>query len=409
MSALPAGITQTFAALQYPNFRLWFCGQMVSMMGTWMQSTAQGYLIYELTNSPAWLGYVAFASGVPSWLFMLFAGALIDRISRRKVLIIVQNCMMLLAFILAALMFTGLVQAWHILILAFLLGVCNAFDAPARQAFVLEMVDRKHLTNAIALNSMMFNTATVIGPAVGGLVYAWVGPGWCFTINGISFLAVIAALLLMRLQPEPPKAVNGSAISQIGEGLAYIKENPLVRTLIFNVFVISVFGFGMVTLLPAWAKDILGGNETLFGLILSARGLGALLGAFSLATLARYRIRGRLYTLGGFIFPILMIVFAFIRTVPVALLMLVGIGIGFMLLVNTSNALVQTSIPDHLRGRVMSVFTLLFFGGMPLGSAVTGNVAEYLDATTAVVINAAILLVFFVVIFVRQPGLRRLE
>lgn len=409
MSSLPAGITQTFAALQYPNFRLWFFGQMVSMMGTWMQSTAQAYLIYELTNSPAWLGYVAFASGLPSWLFMLFAGALIDRISRRKVLIIVQNCMMLLAFILAALMFTGLVQAWHILILAFLLGVCNAFDAPARHAFVLEMVDRKHLTNAIALNSMMFNTATVIGPAVGGLVYAWVGPGWCFTINGISFLAVIAALLLMRLQPEPPKAVNGDAISQIFEGLEYIQENPLVRTLIINVFVISVFGFGMVTLLPAWAKDILGGNETLFGLILSARGLGALVGAFSLAALARYHIRGRLYTVGGFIFPVLMIAFAFIRTVPVALLMLVGIGIGFMLLVNTSNALVQTSIPDNLRGRVMSVFTLLFFGGMPLGSAVTGNVAEYLDATTAVVINAVILLVFFVVMFVRQPDLRRLE
>jgi MFS family permease len=191
----------TFAALQYPNYRLWFIGQMISLVGTWMQGTAQGYLVYELTRSPAYLGYVGFAAGVPSWLFMLYGGVIADRMSRRTLLVITQTCMMLLAFLLAGLTFTGRVQPWHIIVLAFLLGTANAFDAPARQAFVLEMVDRQHLTNAIALNSTMFNLGTAIGPAMAGITYSLFGPAWCFTINAFSFLAVIAALLLMKLKP----------------------------------------------------------------------------------------------------------------------------------------------------------------------------------------------------------------
>src|SRR3989304_5482417 len=174
---------------------------MVSLVGTWMQSTAQGYLVYELTQSPAYLGYVGFAAGVPSWLFMLYGGVIADRMSRRALLVITQTCMMFLAFLLAGLTFTGRVQAWHIVVMAFLLGTANAFDAPARQAFVLEMVDRQHLTNAIALNSTMFNLATAVGPAVAGITYSLFGPAWCFTINAFSFLAVIVALLLMKLKP----------------------------------------------------------------------------------------------------------------------------------------------------------------------------------------------------------------
>jgi MFS family permease len=180
-------LNRTFAALQHRNYRLWFVGQLVSMVGTWMQSTAQGYLVFELTRSPAYLGYVGFAAGVPSWLFMLYGGVVADRMSRRNLLLITQTVMMILAFGLAGLTFSGLIQPWHLILLAFGLGVANAFDAPARQAFVLEMVSREDLTNAIALNSTMFNLATVIGPAVAGVAYAILGPAWCFTLNGLSF------------------------------------------------------------------------------------------------------------------------------------------------------------------------------------------------------------------------------
>jgi len=206
---------QTFAALKYPNYRLWFWGQMVSLFGTWMQSTAQGFLVFQLTHSPAYLGYVGFAAGLPSWLFMLYAGVIADRMSRRTLLVITQTCMMVLAFIIAGLTFLGLVQPWHILVLALILGVANAFDAPARMAFVLEMVEREDLTNAIALNSAMFNSALVVGPAVAGITYAAFGPAWCFTINGFSFIAVIAALLAMRLRPQVVARRRASALTDL--------------------------------------------------------------------------------------------------------------------------------------------------------------------------------------------------
>ena len=195
---------KTFTALKYPNYKLWFWGQMTSLFGTWMQITALSYLTFELTHSPAYLGYVGFANGIPTWLFMLYAGVVADRMSRRRLMIITQTAMMILAFILAALSFLGHIQPWHIVLLAFGLGVANAFDAPARQAFVVELVEREDLGNAIALNSTMFNLGAAIGPAIAGVVYAALGPGWCFTINGASFIAVISALLMMRLKPKPP-------------------------------------------------------------------------------------------------------------------------------------------------------------------------------------------------------------
>jgi MFS family permease len=234
-------IKETFVSLRYPNYRLWFIGQLVSLTGTWMQSAAQGFLVYELTQSPAYLGYVSAANGIPSWLFTLYAGAIADRVPRRTLMVITQSVMMLLAFILALLAFTGLVQPWHIIVLAFLLGICNAFD---RQAFVLEMVDREVLTNAIALNSTMFTSAIVIGPAVGGLAYAWVGPEWCFTLNGLSYLAVIAALLMMKLKPLAHTNRKPVSLSDIKEGLLYVARNPLVRMLITNLSAIFAAACG---------------------------------------------------------------------------------------------------------------------------------------------------------------------
>ena len=387
-------IQETFASLKYPNYRLWFIGQLISMSGTWMQSAAQGFLVYELTKSPAFLGYVSAANGLPSWLFTLYAGAIADRVPRRTLIVITQSVMMLLAFILALLTFTGLVQPWHIIVLAFMLGICNAFDAPARQAFLLEMVDREVLTNAIALNAAMFTSAIVIGPAVGGLAYAWVGPEWCFTLNGLSYLAVIAALLMMKLKPVPRTGRKIASLGDIKEGLVYVLRHPSVRMLITNIGITTIFGIGVATLVPAWSVNVLHGDSTTNGFLLSARGIGSLIGALMIAALGMRNIRGRLWTYGSFVMPIFLLIFSAIRLLPPALLAMVGIGWGFVMINNVTNAMVQTQIVDEMRGRVMGIYTLVFFGSMPIGSFLAGNVAEVVGEPTTVVISASILLAF---------------
>ncbi|HSF80825.1 MAG TPA: MFS transporter, partial [Anaerolineales bacterium] len=379
----------TFAALSYPNYRLWFFGQMISLFGTWMQSTAQGYLVFELTRSPAYLGYVGFAAGLPSWLFMLYAGVIADRMPRRKLLMITQSAMMGLAFVLAGLTFSGLVQPWHIVGLAFCLGVANAFDAPGRQAFVTEMVERKDLTNAIALNSTMFNSATAVGPAVAGLVYAALGPAWCFTINGATFLAVISALAFMKLKPIQPANQLKSALGDIRRGFSYVAAHKLVRTVILNLLVVSVFGISFVTLIPAWAVDILGGDATTNGYLQSARGVGALIGALMLAATSAFWPRGKLLAVGSFVFPLLLLVFSTLHLLPVTLLALLGIGWGFMITANASNSLVQAQVPDELRGRVMSIYTLAFFGFIPIGSLLAGAAAAAFGAPLTVRLGAS--------------------
>jgi MFS family permease len=374
---------ETFISLKYPNFRLWFIGQLVSLVGTWMQSAAQGYLVYELTKSPAFLGYVSAANGIPSWIFTLYAGAIADRMPRRTLMVITQSAMMVLAFILAALAFTHLVQPWHIIVLAFMLGICNAFDAPARQAFVLEMVDREVLTNAIA-----------IGPAVGGLAYAWVGPEWCFTLNGLSFVAVIIALLMMKLKPMPHMARKPVSFRDIADGLVYVARDSTLRLLIANLGVTTIFGLGIATLIPAWAVNILHGDSATNGFLLSARGIGSLIGALMIAALGRRNIRGRLWTYGSFVLPIFLLIFAAMRWLPLSLVAMVGIGWGFVMINNVSNALVQTHIVDEMRGRVMGIYTLVFFGSMPIGSFLAGSVAEALGEPPTAVISASILIVF---------------
>ncbi len=397
----------TFAALQYPNYRLWFYGQMVSLMGTWMQSTAQGYLMYTLTNSPTYLGYVGFAAGVPSWIFMLYGGVVADRMPRRTLLMITQTAMMALALILAGLTFTNLVQPWHIIVLAFLLGVANAFDAPARVSFVTELVDRKDLTNAIALNATMFNTATATGPAVGGLVYAAVGPAWCFMINAISFLAVIVALALMKIQPFERAVMSKSVLKEIREGFRYVRSQVVVRTLMLHVLMLGLFGLGFITLIPAWAVKVLGGDATTNGYLQSARGIGALLGALTLASLSGMAPKGRLITYGGLIFPALLIVFALVNVLPLSLILLLGIGFWFVFFINTANALIQNLVPDQLRGRVMSIYTLTFFGSMPIGSLLAGWVAARYGEPMTVMLGAGIILGYALLVLLRVPQVRR--
>jgi predicted MFS family arabinose efflux permease len=314
---------------------------------------------------------------------------------------ITQSVMMLLAFILALLTFTGLVQPWHIILLAFMLGICNAFDAPARQAFILELVDRKVLTNAIAVNSTMFTSAIVIGPAVGGLAYAWVGPEWCFTLNGLSFLAVIAALLRMKLEPVPRIGRKAASLGDVKEGLKYVMHHPTVRMLITNLGITTIFGLGIATLVPAWSVNVLHGDSTTNGFLLSARGIGSLIGALLIATLAMRNIRGRLWTYGSFAMPIFMLIFSAMRTLPLALLAMAGIGWGFVLINNVTNAMVQTQIADEMRGRVMGIYTLVFFGSMPIGSFLAGNVAELVGEPTTAVISASILLGFALLVLLR--------
>jgi MFS family permease len=399
---------QTFAAFKHRNYRLWYVGQLVSLMGSWMQTTAQGYLVFELTHSPAYLGYVGFAAGIPTWLLMLYGGVVADRLPRRSLLIYTQTAMMCLAFALAAMSFCGLVRPWHIIVFAALMGVAMAFDAPARQSFVLELVSRSDLTNAIALNSTMFNMATAVGPAMAGITYAAFGPAWCFLINGISFVAVIVALFFMRIKIEPGPERKASPLADLREGLRYALREPMIRTLIIVVGATSLFGFSFSTLVPAWAVKILHGGATTNGFLQSARGVGAFLSALLIATLSHYNIKGKMLTAGTFVFPLLLLLFAFMRLLPLSLLVMVGVGAALIQVMNLANALVQSLVPDRLRGRVMGVYSLTFFGFMPLGALWVGTVAEHLSETVAVVIGAGVYLLVACLLFARAPGLRRL-
>ena len=400
---------ETFAALKYYNYRLWFVGQIVSLVGTWMQSTAQGYLIYQITGSASYLGLVGFAGGAPSLLFTLFGGVIADRLPRRKLLVMTQTSMMILAFSLAALTFANVVQPWHIVILAFLLGVANAFEAPARISFVLELVSRKDMTNAIALNSTMFNTATVVGPSVAGLTYAAFGPGWCFTLNGISFFAVIAALLLMRIKLEPQPSRRSGAMADLGEGIRYVLKNRMIISLIGSVGFVGLFGIGMMTLLPAWAKDVMGGDVRTNGWLVSARGLGSLISALMLAYWGGRKLRGRLWTVGAFIMPVMLFIFAWIRCLPLSFVTLLGVGWAFMMVMNNSQAIVQSLVSDHVRGRVMGVYTLVFFGTMPIGSLLAGTLAEQIGEPLTVMLGAGFLLILAIGAWLFLPNIRRQE
>jgi MFS family permease len=402
-------LQETFAALKHYNYRLWFSGQVVSLVGTWMQSTAQGYLIYQLTGSPAYLGLVGFMGGLPAWLFTLFGGVVADRTSRRNLMVITQTAMLVLAFILAILTFTNVVQPWHIIVLAFLLGIANAFDAPARVAFVNELVDREDMTNAIALNSTMFNIAAVVGPSVAGLTYAAFGPAWCFTLNGISFIAVIVALLFMRIKPIIQPSRRASVMADLKEGLRYVLSQRLILSLIGSIGLVSTFGIGMMTLLPAWATDILHGNVTTNGLLVSARAFGSLVSALMLAYMGSRKYRGKLWTVGTFIMPVMLFIFAWIRWLPLSMVALLGVGWSFMMIMNNSNAMMQSQVPDHLRGRVMSVYTLVFFGSMPLGSLFAGTFAQKFSEPLTVMLGAAVLMALAIAAWIFLPGIRRQE
>jgi MFS family permease len=395
--------------MRYRNYRLWFIGQLVSLVGTAMQSTAQGYLIYTLTGSVAYLGYVGFISGLPSLILILYGGVIADRVHRRNLLIITQTAMMVLAFILAGLDFLNIVQPWHILALAFLLGIANAFDAPARQSFVLEMVNREDMTNAIALNGTMYNLGSIVGPAAAGLAYTLIGPAWCFTLNGISFIAVIIALAMMRITFNPPPFQRISVMTAIREGLGYVRTERLVATLSVTTFVMNVFGFGLIVLIPAWAVSVLKGNAATNGLLLSSRALGAVIGGLVIASIAGRGKRGRLWSTSSFLLPLAMIGFALTRWQPLSYFFLAGMGFFLISIMNTNNAMVQSRVPDELRGRVMGIYSLMFMGGGPIGSLLVGEVASWISEPTTALLCAGALVLFAVFILVRRPEVRAMD
>ena len=400
-------LSQTFSALKYRNFRLWFSGQMVSLIGTWMQATAQAYLLFELTGSPAMLGIAGFASGIPIWLFSLYSGLLSDRFSRRNVILFAQTSMMVLGFILAILTFSDLVQPWHIIVLAFLLGTANAFDAPARQSFVVDMVPKEDLTNAIALNSSVFNLGTIVGPSVAGLIYAWLGPAWCFTINGISFLGVIGALLLMNVPPRKITALKKSPFSDMQEGLRFAVGHVEIRYLLINLAAVALFSFSLMTLMPDWANTVLGGDVTTNGLLLSARGAGSLAAALMIANLGSRVVRGKIWTYGGLVMPIAIFLFGSFRVLPVSLITLVVLGWSLMSVVNISNALIQTHVPDHLRGRVMSIYILVFMGSYPIGALLVGWLADMFGSPATMIICGVMITLVVGTINLMHPAIRK--
>lgn len=404
-----ARVPKTFAALRHRNYRLFFTGQLISLIGTWMQNVAQSWLVYALTGSPFYLGVVSFASAIPSLTLTLGAGVVIDRMPKRTLLLITQTASMLLAFILAADVFVGWVQPWHIVILSFLLGAVNAFDAPTRQAFVVEMVeDRADMPNAIALNSAIFQMARIIGPTMAGIALAVVGPSWLFLLNGLSFIAVIAGLGLMKLGPTlaPPK--RAPALVQLREGLAYIWHTESVRTLIGVVAVSNLFAFGYSALMPAFAEDVLHSDAEGLGLLSAAVGTGALIGALLVASLANFRHKGKLLTFGNLFFPIMVLLFSASTSLPVSMLLLAGAGLGFIIQNATTNTLIQNIVPDHLRGRVMSVYMFVFQGFFPLGALLAGLIAQNATIPIGAAFGGAIALLYGLLLLWRAPLIRRL-
>lgn len=410
MTTSAGRLPASFAALRYRNYRLWFFGQMLSLMGTWMQSVAQGWVVFELTGSELALGTITFVGTLPTLFLMLPAGALADRVPKRNVLLFTQSFMMLNAAAITILSALGILQIWHIALLAAVGGLAQSFDAPARQSLAVEMVDdRRDLTSAIALNSTMFNLARIAGPAIAGILLAALGATWCFGVNCVSFLAVIIALVYMRVPAVAIVQTQEGLKDRILAGLRYVWGHPHVRTIILLMGVVSLFGLSYNVLLPAFAVSVLHAGETGLGSLNSAMGLGALVGSLTVASLARFNRKARILTLGNLLLPLFLLLFAFSRWMPLSLVALSLVGWAWVTQAGLSNTLVQTMVPDELRGRVMAVYMLVFFGSSPFGSLQAGALAQAFGPAMGVGIGAVVVLLFALGLFIFVPSLRKLE
>lgn len=382
--------SKTFSALRHRNFRLFFVGQLISLIGTWMQNTAQGWLVYQLTGSKFLLGVVAAVGSAPMLLFSLWGGSVADRHSKRVIVLWTQSAMMFFAFAMAALVWTGRIQSWHILMLAGLGGLAMAFDMPARQAFMVEMTSREDLMNAISLNSSIVNGARVVGPSVAGLLMARAGMATCFFLNGLSFIAVLSGLWLMRLPKFVPRQRPSSALAHALEGFVYVWQHRRMRIILLLFAVVGIFGWSYSVLMPALAKDVLGAGQGQYGLLLSANGIGAMAGALTVATIGS-QVNRRWLVLGGlWLFSAMLFLLALVRNYYLALGCLAIAGWGMLLFFSTINTLLQTSASDEMRGRVMGIWALVFGGMTPIGGLEAGTLSHYFGVRWAVALGAVV-------------------
>ena len=384
-------------AFRHRNFRLFWFGQLVSLIGTWMQGVAQGWLVLQLTNDPLALGLVAAAQFTPVIIFGLFAGVLADAVSKRAALVVTQVGSMILALVLGLLVLSGMVEVWHVFVLAILLGVFNALDMPVRQAFVVEMVGREDVANAVALNSAVFNGTRIIGPAIAGLLIATVGLAVCFLFNAASYVAVIVGLMLMRtseLGDRPPSALERSfrsVIDQLTEGLRYVRDEPTVRLALVVLGIVATVALNFQVLLPLLARDVLGGDAGTFGFLMAASGVGSLTSSLQIAFGLRPTLR--LLLIGAGAIGVATIGLAVSRWLPLSLALMLLSGWGMIAMAATTNTLIQLRAPDALRGRVMSVYTTAFAGSVPLGGLFAGSVAALAGAPMALAVGGVLTLV----------------
>jgi len=383
-------LPRSLQSLRNYNFRLFWLGQLISLIGTWVQSVGQAWLVLELTNSPLALGTVTALQFLPVLFLVLFAGVFVDRFPKRPLLLITQSASMFQALALAVLVSSGIVDLWHLYVLAIMLGMVNALDNPTRQAFVVEMVGREEVVNAVALNSALFNGARIVGPAIGGVLIATLGLAECFYVNAASFLAVIVGLLLMRenLLHRAPRRPSDHLLNQLAEGLRYAVGTPPVFVIVILMAFLGTFGYNFGATLPLLARDVLNVDASGFGALLSAMGIGSFLGALVVAGQQRSTIR-QLFA-GATGFAVGLAGLALSRSYPISLAILLPLGFSSIVFTTSANARLQLETPDALRGRVMSLYTLLFLGSTPIGSIVTGFLAEQLGVQLAIGIEAAL-------------------
>jgi len=386
------GITwrHTFRALRHRNYRLFFWGQLVSLIGTWMQQTAMSWYVYQITNSKLLLGTVAAVGSAPMMLFSIWGGSLADLYPKRSIIVATQTTQMICAFLLAAGAWSGFATPLFIIIIAALNGVAMGFDMPARQAFTVEMASREDLLNAISLNSSIVNGARIVGPSVAGLMVGAVGVATCFLLNGMTFIAVIAGLLMMRLPPSERPAHAVSAGEHAWNGIVYSIKHQRVRTVLLLFLAVGVFGWSYAVLMPAFARDVLGRGSNGYGMLMSASGTGAFIAALVVATYGHLFTPRRLALGGVWLFSIALFAFSLSRNFYLALVFLLVAGFGMLLFFSTSNTVLQTIVPDEMRGRVMGVWSLVFGAMIPLGSLEAGALAHWLGTPFALSFGATI-------------------
>ncbi|MEH2013532.1 MFS transporter [Nostoc sp.] len=396
-------------ALRSKNYQLFFAGQGISLIGTWMTQLATIWLVYNLTNSPLMLGVVGFSSQIPSFFLAPFGGVFVDRFSRYRTLIGTQILAMIQSLTLAVLALTGVIQVWHIITLSLFQGFINALDAPARQAFVPELVERREdLANAIAINSTMINGARLIGPAIGGLLIARIGTGYCFLFDGLSYIAVIAALLAMKIKPWKNVVTDGNPLQKVKEGFVYAFSFPPIRAILLLSALVSLMGLQNTILVPVIAEQVLKGGAETLGFLMAASGVGALTGGIYLATRQTILGIGQLIALAPAILGIGLIAFSFSRFLPLSLFTMLFVGLGTILQIAASNTFLQTIVEDDKRGRLMSLYTMSFLGMIPVGNLLGGVLASHLGATNTLIIDG-IACILGSIIFSRQlPALRKI-